>query len=341
MSSKISRKSNGLNKKSFHQTMDTRKRGTISKKTRSQFKTNQSFSKTLPKKGIRESANSGGILNLGDLGPITGKPVENKKKGLVYSKNKVSAIVNRIKSPIVVNSQQTYYLTRFSEFEKGIDLYTARQQQTRAVIVSDLDAIRLKFQELRKKVEASRSHKKDLVDSLKALKLTKAKFAKVNNHKANLMEKDEKKQKKQTTAKVNNLRKDLNIIRIDGEQRLHKLTNKVQSLLSELRNDDKSKLVRKGPGKDKKMSAQKVQKTCLAYVKKAKLLIKDHKSKLNLDFENTLKMHRNNILIKLSSHLEDVRKDRRNHHYKLQEFAHNTDSKVMAMLREKKIQLNY
>lgn len=341
MSSTFSRKSNGHVKKSFHQTMDTRKQKTISKKSKSQFKSNQPFSQTLPKKNSRQSTNMKGILNLGDLGPIMGKPVENKQKGLVYSKNKVNAIVNRIKSPIVVNSQQTYYQTRFAELERGIELFQGRQQQTRAVVVSELDSIRLKFQELRKKVEASRNHKKDLIDCLKTLKLTKAKFAKVNNQKGNLLQKDVKKQKKQTTAKVNNLRKDLNIICIDGEQRLHKLSNKVQSLLSELKNKDNSKLVRKAPNKSKKMSAQKVHKTCLAYVKKAKLLIKDHKSKLNLDFENTLKMHRNNVVIKLSSILEDLRKERRNHHYKLQEFAQNTDLKVTAMLREKSIQLNY
>ena len=260
---------------------------------------------------------------------------------MLYSKNKVNAIVNRIKSPIVVNSQKTYYVTRFAEFERSLNLFQSRQHQTRLGIVSELDSIRSKFQEMKKKVEASRNHKKELIESLKSLKLVKAKFAKANNLKSNLIQKDDKKYKKSTVAKINSLRKDLNIIRIDGEQRLHKLTSKVNGLLSEFKNEDKYKSKVKGIKKGKKLSAQKVQKTCLAYVKRAKLLIKDHKSKLNMDFENTLKMHRNNIVVKLGTHLEDIRKERRNHHYKLHEFVHNTEHKVNNMLKEKQVNLEY
>ena len=246
-----------------------------------------------------------------------------------------------MKSPIVVNSQQTYYSVRFGDFERGMQIYQVRQQQLRSNFSSNLDGIRIKFEEMRKKVEASRTHKKDLIQCMKNLKLMKAKFAKANNHKQNLQEKDNKKMKKISTGKVNMLRKDLNIIRIDGEQRLHKLTSKVNALLSEFKGDEgKKKLFKKGKKKGRP-TAQKVQKTCLAYLKKAKLLIRDHKSKLNLDFENSLKMQRSEILIKLANLLEIVRKERRNHHYKLHQFVHNTDTKVVNMLKEKKVQLQF
>jgi hypothetical protein len=321
--------------------MISRKSKANSKISKKSLKSSHSFAKTLPKSS---KAPSKGILNLGDLGPSgpsLNRPQEIQKKGMIYSKNKVNAIVNRIKSPIVVNSQKTYYLSRFSDFERSLQIFQSRQQQTRNGIKNDLDSIRIKFQEMRKKVEASRNHKKELIESLKSLKLVKAKFAKVNNLKSNLLQKDEKKQKKFSVGKINALRKDLNIIRIDGEQRLHKLSSKVHGLLSEFKNEDKQKAKLKGMKKGKKLTRQKVTKTCLAYVKKAKLLIKDHKSKLNLDFENTLKMHRTNIVLKLASILDNIRNERRNHHYKLLEFVHNTEHKVDKMLKEKKVQLNY
>ena len=147
-----------------------------------------------------------------------------------------------------------------------------------------------------------------------------------------------------TTGKVNMLRKDLNIKRIDREQRLHKLTSKVNALLSEFKGDQGKKAFVKKPKqkqKQKPLTAQKVHKTCLAYLKKAKLLIRDHTSKLNFDFENSLKMKRNDILIKLANLLEIVRKERRAHHYKLHQFVHNTDTKVVNMLKEKKLQLQF
>jgi hypothetical protein len=341
MKSRISQTSKPKINSSFNKTMISRKSNANSRATRKSFNSKKSFSKTLNKSSKLPNQ---GILNLGDLGPsgpLMKKPNEIQKKGMLYSKNKVNAIVNRIKSPIVVNSQKTYYITRFADFERSMHLFQSRQQQTRSGIVSELESIRLKFQEMKKKVEASRNHKKELIESLKSLKLVKAKFAKANNLKTNLIQKDDKKNKKMTTAKINSLRKDLNVIRIDGEQRLHKLTSKVQGLLSEFKNEDKHKSKIKGVKKGKKLSAQKVQKTCLAYVKRAKLLIKDHKSKLNMDFENTLKMHRNNIVVKLGSYLEEIRKERRKNHYKLHEFVHNTEHKVNNMLKEKEVQLEY
>lgn len=337
MNSRISSKSKAVSKNSFHKTLASRKSTTKSKALNQSGISRSSFAKTLPK----SQKSGGGILNLGDLGPSKPLQGEMKKKGMVYSKNKVNAIMNRIKSPIVVNSQQTYYSSRFEDFEKSLTIFQNRQQVVRSKVSNDLEAIRQSFEEMQKKVEASRNHKKDLVDSMKQMKLTKAKFSKANTMQSNLMEKDDKKHKKMVVSKVNALRKDLNIIRIDGEQRLNKLSTKVHGLLSEFKEDKKNTKFSRSDKKGKAKSAQKVQKMCLAYVKRARLLIKDHQNKLNYDFENSLKMKRDALVVRLSKLMDEIRDGRRKNHFKLHEFVHNTDSKVNKMLEEKKEQVQY
>lgn len=283
---------------------------------------------------------SGLIIN-----PTPTRPNENFAKGKLYSKNKVSAIINREKSQILMNAENTYYTSRFNNLERDLITYSNKQNEVHTQISSKIEKLKEFSNQIKAETVMTLSTKTQMSNMLKSLKIIKNKIEKLNVSTTGKLNKAKREDEKTANIKVNVIKKYLKNIFNEGEEKIDQIKIQVKEHLDQLRKKKKSKSKNKktmttqsgsfDQDKERKRHMKK-------YLNISKKIINEYGVSLRSDFNLKLENKRNIVFSKIMEHLEKNRAGRSSSHGEIYTVVRNTQLKVQKMLASRmKIDLSY
>ena len=200
-------------------------------------------------------------------------------KGSLYSRNKVNAIVSRIKSPVLMQAQMTYYSSRFGNLDREIQVYRNKHQEKRVAIRENLGKLKSHVSQVKAQRNSNKITRHHFMEVMKKLRTIKMKLEKSNLNKTDKSIRDNKECQKDSKIKASLIKKKLASLFVAAENRLHRIGFNVNSQMVE---------IRKGIPLDKSTpSKPNLMKSTLKSEKPLKPLKKAPKSGSNVYYPKT------------------------------------------------------